>query len=689
MKKRLIENLPPTPPHKKTGKAVSAQYIDDYVVLNTYNNNKLTFRYAVSLSRGEYGTLDPDTGVWHTEKFNIRFNCDRHWYWYTGEKGKNMPKKAREELAEVLSNAPALSFRRHGVDPWYILECIEDDYNQNRREKTEQNRLERVRETMSLIPPAPNMAEKLYSTLNSPDFAFWDKESERWHLSCCRKARKRIGKGKIRHNDRVKCPVCGKELQAKKLGKSTMIFEERTLLIDATPLGAALRYFTAAVSINGDKKSFTQAENVRILLDDSHKPVYWRQYREFDNRSNPAGHRDYNYPTYVYVRGDIEEALKGSSYEAFANAFEALEGRKAIINSWLYERENDRRKYEKHYKKAMVLEYLAKGRFYGLIEGLWPDRWWDEDLLDLDGTTLEEVLKLKDRQKINRLRDRNGDYRMLAWLRWSDRRKTKLPDVALDWFVSQRIYPSHCPWLLLKMSPEAAVNYIRRQIKESYPGMRACAVIEQYEGYMDMAKELGKDLSDAMVYKPRELKQRHDEAVMETELRGAELEAKKYSDKFPEAEAVLKEIKPGFEYKGKDFMITVPDRIVDIVAEGRALHHCVGATDRYFDRIAQNETYICFLRKLAEPESPFYTIEVEPGGAIRQHRGYNDLEPEIETVKPFLREWQKVIKKRMTQEDIKKAAISRQKREENIRELEARNNTRVLAGLAEDFMEAM
>lgn len=66
-----------------------------------------------------------------------------------------------------------------------------------------------------------------------------------------------------------------------------------------------------------------------------------------------------------------------------------------------------------------------------------------------------------------------------------------------------------------------------------------------------------------------------------------------------------------------------------------------------------------------------------------------DEEPELDKVKPFLKEWQKVIRKRMSEEDHKRAAVSKIKREENIAELKEKNNTRVLNGLMEDLMEAM
>lgn len=118
------------------------------------------------------------------------------------------------------------------------------------------------------------------------------------------------------------------------------------------------------------------------------------------------------------------------------------------------------------------------------------------------------------------------------------------------------------------------------------------------------------------------------------------------------------------------------------------MHHCAGSSERYFNRIEAEETYICFLRRKEAPGIPFYTIEVEPGGTIRQHRSYLDEEPGIEQIRTFLKEWQKVIRKRLTERDKALAKMSKEKREANIRELQEKNNTRVLQGLAEDFMDA-
>ena len=54
-----------------------------------------------------------------------------------------------------------------------------------------------------------------------------------------------------------------------------------------------------------------------------------------------------------------------------------------------------------------------------------------------------------------------------------------------------------------------------------------------------------------------------------------------------------------------------------------------------------------------------------------------------------MREWQKVIRKRLTEEDHRLARESEIKRQKNIDELKEKNNTRGLKGLEEDFMEAV
>ena len=70
----------------------------------------------------------------------------------------------------------------------------------------------------------------------------------------------------------------------------------------------------------------------------------------------------------------------------------------------------------------------------------------------------------------------------------------------------------------------------------------------------------------------------------------------------------------------------------------RQLSHCVGKSDRYWERIEQQEAYILFLRKTAEIDKPYYTLEVEPNGTIRQKRTYFDRQnDDLKDAEQFLK----------------------------------------------------
>ena len=62
--------------------------------------------------------------------------------------------------------------------------------------------------------------------------------------------------------------------------------------------------------------------------------------------------------------------------------------------------------------------------------------------------------------------------------------------------------------------------------------------------------------------------------------------------------------------------------------EGGKLHHCVGSSDRYWERIERRESYVLFLRRVSKPDAPYYTLEIEPDGTVRQKRTMYDRQKE-------------------------------------------------------------
>lgn len=94
-----------------------------------------------------------------------------------------------------------------------------------------------------------------------------------------------------------------------------------------------------------------------------------------------------------------------------------------------------------------------------------------------------------------------------------------------------------------------------------------------------------------------------------------------------------------------------------------------------FERIAKRESYIFFMRRKADPNTPWYTLEVEPGGTVRQKRSYNnDQYADLEDAKPFIAEWQQVVQGRMTAAEIDFARQSKEIRAQEFAELKENGN---------------
>jgi len=700
MKNKQILKLPPV----HSGMKLAAQFDEPYLVFDVWkigeNGDVPEGRYAMDINTGEYGYHDYASDLWHQRKLEVVLEGTGAYYGYS------YSKKAESYLTET-DVQWCKDLLKCKYDVIHYIGSMESGWGRDQRWEKEQRRYSRLNQLMAKIPACPyDIQQWLYRCCGEVDYLF--KENKQFACTFCKStwSEKEIKAkiGKVSHNDSVICPVCGKTLTVKTRQKRILKSTGYMLLQNIDQKMGVARHFDVVLEWNSAGRKVHMSESMRIILYRENPKkicdIYYNQYpaeggwnraSSFD-RGNPANRRSkagFCYP------GQIAEALKDTFYEPWTRTFEQMAAAGA-------EAQYNRMMANTSQAKINMIEYLFKGRFRRLLlettermdygAGYWG-------ILDPHGKNVEEVFGIRDRQLINRIRELDGGQDTVRWMRYSEKNKKKIDQETLEWLNTNGISPDDVP-RIKTLSPRQVMNYVERQRIESYPERTTCGVLGQWNDYLSMCERLEKDLEDEMVYRPRELKRRHDEVAAEIN-RQLMIEAMKRNEKqrkeqtekmrqkFPGAEEVLAEIREKYEYSNAEYIIIVPQSLMDIVTEGQALHHCAGATDRYFDRIMQRETYICFLRKAADPELPYYTIEVEPGGTIRQHRGYLDEEPEIEQIKPFLREWQKELKKRLSSKDHEYAQISAVKRQLNIEELKAKNNERVLRGLMEDFMEAV
>ena len=135
-----------------------------------------------------------------------------------------------------------------------------------------------------------------------------------------------------------------------------------------------------------------------------------------------------------------------------------------------------------------------------------------------------------------------------------------------------------------------------------------------YNDYIKALKKLGLDLADTKNIFPYDFKRMHDmriaehDSVMEKE--NAEKKKKLYADFAAKAHDAK-----CYEYQSNGFAAVIPERIGDLVREGRALSHCVGQMG-YDKKMADGEIIIVFIRSLENLVQPLVTIEYD----LKKHR---------------------------------------------------------------------
>lgn len=582
MKKAKVEQLEPKKT-RKNGWWITTQLIDDSVlVLNIYKNKILQARHCINVLTGEYATLKGK--VWSTTKIEraLGSDYDARYYYSADSKMKDRGKMSEED-ENYIRNVIQTNYS-------YSRDCVaelisrkETEYQREKREIAEMNRIQKVNDTMAKVPDVPNgIKDWINQRACGQDYMLKDRETGLWTCSSCGKESKETqikteSKAKPRNNDIVICPKCKKRVQILTRKKSVDVITHFALVQPIDDEMSVIRHFKAEIYCAPKiRKQIGINEEIRIIMYKDAQGfskgnslsqrricgIYYEQYNNpawvpdgghhegcFDNKSNPANKAEYQ--GYLYDQG-IEEAFKSTAYEEWSRLFTQMSaaGIKANYNRLMCTQDD--------MNLIGVIELLFKGRFIRLLREESDNiSYWSKAYcgpLRLSGSSIEDVFAIGDRQKINRIREKNGGESMLSWMRWSDNHKQKITDKTLEWLLANGIDPGDMAWIKCRFSLEQAMNYIERQRKEQYKGKSVKQVIAQYEDYMSMCDKLHKDTTDEMVFRPRELKRRHDEAVAEIERLNAQLKADEYSKKFGDAEKVLQIIREKFEYVGDGFL---------------------------------------------------------------------------------------------------------------------------------------
>lgn len=455
------------------------------------------------------------------------------------------------------------------------------------------------------------------------------------------------------------CPRCKREITYKPSGKINTLATDwyKVQLVQNIDGGIVVRHFEAKKCWKGTiNAELYLREDTRTLIMDGTKWQYsWELYKNIEHRWCRSSYSNYgNWQGGLIYTGNMYHLSKtGLAHSSLPAVLKHNKKMTNAVVDWI-----DAERYDPN------IERCAKAGLYRLAGELAKNNGL---IKDRRATELTKALGI-DRMRLSRLVAHDGGSLYLSYLQREKVDNTIYPDDILLDLVEKHITLSYLKNMLDHMTLVKAYNYLVRQSDQSDKNPMS-QVLTTYNDYMNMAERLKMDTSSEQIYKPKDLKKAHTKVIDLLSQAGWEKTAQDASKKFPKVNEELPRLLK-YEYKGSAYQIVAPRTITDIVREGSLLGHCIHTCDFYYQRIETKESFIMFLRKNDDPEKPWYTLEVEPSGNIRQKRTVGDNQnDDLKTAVPFLHEWQQWLQKILSEEDKKLAKISEKKRKENYKKI--------------------
>ncbi|MBO5110617.1 MAG: PcfJ domain-containing protein [Clostridia bacterium] len=490
-----------------------------------------------------------------------------------------------------------------------------------------------------------------------------------------------------KHNKTETCPLCGATVKVAK----TQTYRESY---------ARVSYFYRDFDIKGRLALVMVTVNVKKVWRNGSEDVTWSSPRRV--LTSPLDYKWGNWmtETFLYYNQGGDWSDRNSDYFQTAAGYIYLPDPDVLKDTYYEDmlrpavaiaERGWRVNYDHLLMKdgsivANVFEMLARGGYQHLTRELVRGYYYAEDRPNWKGKNADEVLGINGQARA-RLRKLDGGTRMIRWLKTAEKYGYKLTDEELVWLsrsldeddVGKIMNHKHLP----RMGITSIINYLRKQvgkggIPRDYYRSSGQSAVALWLDYLDMAASMKLDMSRDSVYKPANLRERHDELAEIRAMKAREKQAredaarlrkqaKAMEDKYPGVAPVCLRIKEIYEWTGEGYSVLVPAGAWDIMQEGVLLGHCSAREDDnvYLERIEQETSYIMFLRKNDKKDSPWYTMEVEPGGNVIQLRTYGDDDGkhkyhDRDEAKAALSIWRREIAKRLGQGEITKAQKSRE-----------------------------
>lgn len=250
-----------------------------------------------------------------------------------------------------------------------------------------------------------------------------------------------------------------------------------------------------------------------------------------------------------------------------------------------------------------ALENLYKSRLYKLVEGV-IESLTKFDWLDLSQRSARKALSLG-----------ISDIKVVCALNLSESQLdvyhyVKNHEGKVDVNVFKQLMDvGACHFGIKDILDYGTLHSVTRYLLEQTKHQDISTVMILWSDYLRFANELGDrygyDFKNRNTIYPRKLKEAHDRASND-KIKYREQVLQK---KFARISALYESYKAlyGFDYKG--LTVFPPRDYEELKQEGTKLHHCVA---NYAEKIADGKSVILFIRRIENPDEPYFTLELNP-----------------------------------------------------------------------------
>lgn len=681
MKKKAIEKIPyftlKNISRKKDVKYIGVTGIkvishEKHLFLEVYKNSKEAKKIPIVrivLTKKDFGTYFPETGDWNQKRVEEQtYSYRDKMIWNSDETAPDKTKKENilqsdEDLERIKNFCEVKIWRAERW--WEYIEKYQNNISTNARIKREKRKLERRQQALrERITHTRKLPEK--KILNRADelqfkhkhYLYYKKRGSFVQIACskCGKVADVRWKDGISYESQFerrainepeegtigKCPLCRAygeyKCQGRTKGTHSSIkhlflgqkYKETGIVLRYIEIEKTWRLEKGSVCDEKGPKMESAGEEVSAV---ELARAYFEPGKKLQidyHKRNPWNGNDYWDDCNLYGLANI--VIKGAP--VMEETYKELEG---TIFQYCALKQYVKEKYIVNpvdylslYEQMPQIEMLVKFRLSRIVTQLLEGNY--SMIANRSAKSLDKFLGIR-KCRVKQLITQKGERKILRAMQteaslhqmWTDEQIEHLVETGLEQGRVEEILPYMSLQKLLNRIEKYAGCKYETECEHVSERIRHIATI--YSDYLSMRLRLGYDLSNTVYQYPHDLQQAHEDMILEMNKDELDKRIRDVKIRFGQIQRNYRQLRKKYFYEDDEYVIRPARSAEEIVIEGRILHHCVGG-DGYLRKHNENKTHILLLRRKADQESPYITVEIENNSnKILQWYGSCDKKP--------------------------------------------------------------